>query len=505
MKKTIKIKGDEKWLPYRYSKPLTNTTRGVNYWLFSQVFLTATRGFKRGKALEQTKWQKWLDEAVFETRPDGKLRYRMVIITMGRKNGKTLKAAIWGLYELLFGGTGAQVISAAKDRKQASVVFDEAKSQIARSPSLKKHLKGLRDRIFNPRTRGVWFPIAADGDRAQGLGPSLVIIDEAATLEGKQGQELIAALTEGSGDRDEYLIVIITTAGYNPDSPYGQLYKQGLRTVLPDGHEDKIDDPTLGFFEWTVPAHLDPLDEENWHMANPNLAEGLYDLEDMRRSIVNPTPFNLTKFMRYRLNMWVRLEGVQLVSQQIWGKARTGLDIPLGANVVLGFDGSKTGDSTGFVIMDLDTGVFKTLKLWENKHAEKSWYVDRDDVQLTLKQTINMYNVRGVWADPSYFEMDLIKWAKEESIQVVKVPSNRMPAYTQRFTSALVYGEIFRREDDDDLTRHTFNAVLREDGGFEKITKSEKVDLLVCAVLANAAREMYSGRVKPSLIPAPIY
>jgi len=82
-----------------------------------------------------TGWQRNLLVDLYERRPDGLLRYRRSLIGMARKNGKSLLGSLIALYGLIEGEPGAEVYSAAGDRQQARVVFNEAKWQISQSPA----------------------------------------------------------------------------------------------------------------------------------------------------------------------------------------------------------------------------------------------------------------------------------------------------------------------------------------------------------------------------------
>ena len=89
--------------------------------------MRVSKGVAAGEPLELTAWQRDLMEALYERRPDGLLRYRRSLIGLARKNGKSLLGSLVALYGLIEGESGAEVYSAAGDRQQARVVFNEAK------------------------------------------------------------------------------------------------------------------------------------------------------------------------------------------------------------------------------------------------------------------------------------------------------------------------------------------------------------------------------------------
>ena len=95
-----------------------------------------SKGVRAGEGLRLTGWQKGLLDSLYERRADGLLRYRRSIVGLARKNGKSLLGSVVALYGLIEGEPGAEVYSAAGDRMQARIVFNEAKWQISQSPAL---------------------------------------------------------------------------------------------------------------------------------------------------------------------------------------------------------------------------------------------------------------------------------------------------------------------------------------------------------------------------------
>ena len=103
---------------------------------FASTFLHVSKGVRAGEALVLTGWQRELLVSLFERRADGMLRYRRSLIGLGRKNGKSLLGSLCALYGLIEGEPGAEVYSAAGDRQQARVVFNEARWQVQQSAAL---------------------------------------------------------------------------------------------------------------------------------------------------------------------------------------------------------------------------------------------------------------------------------------------------------------------------------------------------------------------------------
>lgn len=438
-------------------------------------------------------------DRLMETDPvTGLLRYRRAVIGLPRKNGKSLLGTAIALEHLMYGQVGGQVYSAAADRAQARIVFGEARNQVMNNPILSKHIKVYRDALEMPRTGSVYRALSADASLAQGLGPSLVVADELhawpSSATNTRGDELYEALTQGSADRPESLIVGITTAGGNTDTLLGRLYEHGKRVTA-----GEIEDKQFGFWWWEAGQEADPTDPESWTVANPNLAEGLLDVGDFEAAIAAAGSSGFAGFQRYRLNQWVRLAGEDFVSPHFWAEAKRDDQIKPGATITAGFDGSVSGDATGLVAIDTETGTFKVLACWEPDPQDPEWTVDRADVNAAIEKMFATYDVAMLWCDPSFYEPDVLEWSKRWKRRVERIPptNHRIAPMAQQFLADLVAKEI-GHDGDPRLQRHVLNAVATEAGSFKKEKRSSprKVDLLACAVLANGARHATKDRAK---------
>jgi phage terminase large subunit-like protein len=485
------------WKPEHYTKPNTNFTRGEEVIDFSELFLTATRGFKKNQPLELTDWQQWLINSILEEKENGLLRYRTVLVGLPRKNGKSLLATLLALHALTTSTGGDQIYSAAKDRPQAKIVFDEARLQVLRNPHLLNKIKVYKDVLENKSNGSIYRALSADAQSAQGLGGSLIIADElhawGSVSGSSRGDEMWSALKEGSGDRPESLLVGITTAGGNQSSLLGKLYQHGKKVA-----SGEIEDDSFGFFWWEAGESDDPFDPETWRKANPNLAEGLMDETDFESSIKMAGSINFTEFQRYRLNQWVQLSGEGFISTYHWELAENKEGtIKLGSEVVCGFDGSLTGDSTAIVIMDLKTGVFKIHRLWEDDGKDPNWVVDRTEVLEEFHKLFSLYDVKLVWADDSYYSQDIYKLSKQYQNRIHRIPQNayRIKPLAEDFIQDIVSGEITHCGEEP-MTRHVLNALAKADGTYMKENKKSrnKIDLLAASVMANGARNFINKK-----------
>lgn len=488
---------DPNWAPAWSVPSLSDSTAGPNVVDFAATLMRASRGFRQGELLQFTAWQSWLMDRLFELNPEtGLLRYRRAVIGLPRKNGKSLIGTAIALEHLFYGPHGAQVYSAASDRAQAKIVFGEARQQVLNNAALSRHMKVYRDAIELPAKGSVYRALSADAMRAHGLAPSLVVADELhawpSSASNTRGDELWEALTQGSADRPESLVVGITTAGGVTDTLLGRLYEHGKRVAA-----GEVDDPQFGFWWWEAAQDADPTDPETWRVANPNLAEGLLDVGDFEAAIAAAGSAGFAGFQRYRLNQWVRLAGEDFISPHFWAEAKRDATVPRGATVVAGFDGSVSGDATGIVIQDVNTGTLAVHAVWEPDATDPEWTVDRADVNAAVARLFDEYDVQMLWCDPSFYEPDVLEWSKQWRRRVERIPptNHRIAPMAQQFLADIVAQDI-GHDGDPRLQRHVLNAVATESGSFRKEKRSSprKVDLLACAVLANGARHAMKDR-----------
>jgi phage terminase large subunit-like protein len=253
------------------------------------------------------------------------LRYRQVVVSLGRQNGKTEIAAALGLIGLLR-APGQLVIGIASSAEQARLIYKRTLAAIASNPSLRKRFKALTDtRGIRSLDGGQYELKPAKGAALQGLPVNLGVVDELHLLKA----ELWNALLNGLGGRPNGLLVGVTTAGSELSELLSELYATGRRAS--EG------DPTLerfGFFCWEAPeARVPDNDAEllEWlKQANPALASGRLDAENVLSDVRTQPPGDI---IRYRLNRFTESTET-FIPLSLWGASAR----PLGAEFPTGPD-----------------------------------------------------------------------------------------------------------------------------------------------------------------------
>src|SRR5215472_6151492 len=411
-------------------------------------------------------FQKMVYRGLLARRPDGRLRHRRGLIGTARKNGKSEG---WGaplaLYGLLSdypdGPQGREVYSCAGDRMQARIVFNTAQRMIEMEPELLSVCRIYRDAIEVPETGSIYRVLSAEAGTKEGLNPTLVIFDE---VHVQPNWELWNVMSLAMGSRVEPLMVGITTAGVRfdalgHDTLCYQLYQHGQAII----NGDAID-PAF-YFAWWEPTNLDADHRlrSTWLQGNPGLADDppIVAEEDFEAALsITLEP----EFRTKRCNQWVA-SAVAWLAQGAWELCEDRRrEIPLGAEVVVGFDGSFNNDATGIVAVSVEERpVVEVVEVWERpQDATDDWRVPIEEVEEMLRAVCRAYDVVEVAFDPA-------RWARTfqalelEGLPVVEFPNSpeRMVPACQRAFEA-VANQSFTHNGDKRLARHIANAAAKQ-------------------------------------------
>ena len=437
-----------------------------------------------GTLLKMRGWQSNLSGCVYARRKDGRLRHRQALIGLPRKNGKSALGSAFGLHGLVMGGQGSEVYSCAADKEQARIVFGMAKRMVELDEQLSQIVKPYRDALEVPSTGSVYKCLSSEAFTKEGLNPTVVVFDE---LHASPTDELYNVMSLGSGTRRDPILIAITTAGVKSDQT-GQdsicyrLYQQGVRVAR---GEDV--DPTFFMAWWGAPENADYKDPSVHAAANPGY-DDLIDPEDFAAVLKRVSE---NDFRTKRLNQWVSATQAWL-PQGAWNDCRDPDRefVAPNAGVVLGFDGSRTGDATALVAVTVETEPqIKVLGLWEKPRDAEEWKVPRGEVKDVIRQACRDMSVREIAWD-EFLWLDSAEELEDEGLPVVTFPQTlqRMGPATQRFYEMVTTRKI-SHDGDPRLARHLANAQLKTDTRGARLAKDmksspRKIDLAVAAVMA---------------------
>jgi len=280
----------------------------------------------------------------FYWKESGKRRYRYAYLFTARKSGKTTFAAALQLYGLMADGvTDPQSLLLANTREQASIALSYMIGIIGKSPALRKRLETQRYLIkFKDRTKGGYSKIlSSNANRLDGYSPSMALIDECHAM---GNHDIFNVIKSGTLARENPLIIIITTAGFNTSSMAYDLFETGKKTL-----NGEIDDDSFFYMLFTLDDGDDWKDPECWIKANPSIGETI-DLDDLliEYNQSKNLPTQLNNFLTKNLNIFTN-EGEQWIADEILrARFRDSIDWDRfkGKTCYAGIDLSSTRDLT---------------------------------------------------------------------------------------------------------------------------------------------------------------
>lgn len=263
-------------------------------------------------------WQCWILTTLFGWKrvEDGRRRFRVGLILVPRKNGKSVLGAIVALYMFAVeGGSGAECYSAATTRDQAKIVAEIAWEMAARSPQFREHF-GIRlgsrttRTLTIPSTAAKFGPLSADAQSLDGLNVLLAIIDE---LHAHRTRGVWDVLDTATGAQLEPLLLAITTAGVE----IGGICHEKLEYLQKILKGDAQDEAFFGT-EYTIDPDDDIRDETVQRKANPNFGVSVQP-DDLERKIAEAqhSQSALNNILTKHFNVWIRSESGWM-TRELW-------------------------------------------------------------------------------------------------------------------------------------------------------------------------------------------
>lgn len=292
-------------------------------------------------------------------RSDSFRRYRRAYISAPKKNFKSTLCSGLSAYMLLGDREdGAEVYTAAATRQQATIVYREAANMVEASPGLAKHVHVRRGSktMWVPATKSLYMALAADAGSVEGPNISCLIFDE---LHTQKTRDLWDSLRYGGDNRDQPLLISITTAGYDRNSVCYEQCQQA-RAILDGSRKD------LSFFPFLleVPEEADWQDPEEHKRVNPGLGitvnrEAFQEaLEEAQQSAQAENAFR-----RRKLNQWTK-QSVRWLKTGEWAACKGTVDAKAleGRQCYGGLDLAQVSDANVLALLfPGDDGVYDVL------------------------------------------------------------------------------------------------------------------------------------------------
>ncbi|MED4693791.1 terminase large subunit [Peribacillus frigoritolerans] len=286
----------------------------------------------------------------WENRETGFRRFRSSYVQVGRQNGKSLMNGVLGTYYGNFAGyQHGQIYCSATKKKQAMIVVDEMIKFIKADPELEElfKIKEYIGQIDCLNTDSKIMALSRD-TKIDGFRPFLGIVDE---FHLHPTNEMYKILEGGTGNLKETLISVITTAGFDLNSPCYEMYKYCKRIL-----EGVVTNETRFVYVAELDEEDDMWDSSNWVKANPltcQTPEGIKLMEDTANEARDTGGENYRDYLTKRLNKWVQFTDNQYMNLEHWKKCESDKTLAdyKGQDSWVGLDLSSGGDLTSLSIV----------------------------------------------------------------------------------------------------------------------------------------------------------
>ena len=308
-------------------------------------------------SLPLLEWQYLVLEDMLRIDSKGEFRRRTLSLLCSRQNGKTHIARMLILAHL-FLWDSKMVIGMSSNRNMALDTFRQVANAIEDNDFLKAQVKQVRfangQESITTLKGNRYQIVAATRDGSRGLTANFLFIDELREIS-EEGWKAARPTTRATGGQT----LVCSNAG------------DAYSTVLNDLRERALSypSPTLGWYEYSAPAHCKIDDRNAWAMANPSL--GFLIDEETLEEAVSTNPINNTR--TEMLCQWVDSMTSPFTTQMITDTADSNLQITPGGNIVFAIDVSPSKRSGALLAGKLNQATGKIelglMQLWTSDVA----------------------------------------------------------------------------------------------------------------------------------------
>lgn len=396
------------------------------------------------------------------------------LVSMPRGNAKSTTAAVLAAYFLFCDDReSGNVLCVAKDLRQAGIVWNKVRRMIEMNPELLARTKVFADRLLVPGSNSQCVPMPSDEDALQGW-EGVFLLDELHVVT----HEIWESAAGADGKVPDSLVFAFSTPAIREDSVMWSLCAQARQ------------DPSKDFYfkEYTSdPTH--PTDCKHCiEQANPAIKAGFLERGSMAKA---RRVMRESEYRRLRLGQWLTaVEGSFLSTTQV-DAITTEATIPDGARVVVGVDGSTTGDTTALTLASIeDVPLIDVARVWNPaSEMDEAYRVPILEVEDAIRALCQRYRVEEVIFDPWLYGRTMQVLA-EEGYPVVEHPQTRtrMGPLTASFYEA-VANRLVAVTPDKTLRSHLLNARVLETPQGPMLRKASpkselKIDAAVSGLMA---------------------
>ena len=280
----------------------------------------------------------------------GKRRFTDSYVQVARQQGKSVLNAILGIKCSNFDQYNeGQIYCTATKSEQARIVLKEISKFINADQDLKElyKIKDYKSEITGKITNTVIRALGRDTKSIDGFRPYLGIVDE---YHAHKDNQMYKLLKGGTRHLKQFLISVITTAGFNLNGPCYELYEYCRRVLRGIDTNER---------QFIYIAQMDEGDDiwnpKNWIKCCPlsgNDPELVSLMEEDAKKAKSMGGEELFDFLTKALNIWVKSAETAFINLKDWVKCgcKKTLEDFRGAKAICGLDLSSGGDLTSLVL-----------------------------------------------------------------------------------------------------------------------------------------------------------
>jgi len=339
---------------------------------------------------------------------------RETLILISKKNGKSTLLAALALFHLTTTKDAACYIAAAS-RDQAMVLFDQAAGFVRRNEKLTESVRVLRGyrEMRSQVDAGFIRVLAADADTADGVIPTLALVDE---LHRHKSMGLYTVFRDGLGPRNGQMITI-STAGDDEQTPLGEMRTNArqLPGFKTENHHSHVNHDGFVLHEWALAPDEDRDDLKLVKKANP---APWHTVETLRARHDSPSTVPW-EWARFACGVWLTGEHSWL-DIGAWEACQGDAFIPEGEPVYIGVDVGIKKDSTALLTgwKRPDEKVAVKAKIYK---PPEGGHLDLSVVEQEIRNQADLYEVMGVAYDRWSFERSA-QMLSDEGLLMIEFP-----------------------------------------------------------------------------------
>ena len=343
-----------KWACERYLKDKENEEYVFDKIELLKIYIWSKQfkhraGVLKGQYIELTDFNLFVLCNIFcwKIKETGLRRIKKVYVQLARKNMKTQLMGIISSYiEFINDKEQQEIYLAGWDKEQSSILYREIEFQLDTSSKLKNKFKKSYGKITNLSNGSFIKPLSREArTTGDGTNPSVGIVEE---YHCHKTSEIYDVILSGMVSREEPLMVIITTAGFDLNRPCYKEYQYVSKVLDPDIKDVTNEEYFIMICE--LEKDDDIKNESNWIKANPIVATYEGGINFIRGELNSAlgAPEKMRNFLTKNMNMWVSMRDDGYLDMSKWNEAEEDVHINefSGQDCVLGIDLSNTLDLT---------------------------------------------------------------------------------------------------------------------------------------------------------------